>query len=194
MSSWNAYWSNTPTAAYWTQDQRMPNVDIIYNYFRVKKKWEIAPLAAMVGNMEYESYLNPAQWELGIPIESTGGFGLVQWTPYTKFSNWAGASWRTDYDLQLERIQYELENGIQWIPVTPYNFSFEDFSKMTINDMSVADLTKAFEYCYERGTWDNQRIVAAQFWYQYLKKKDLLRLIIKIKLGEKKQVEGVYLK
>lgn len=193
MSSWLAYWSNGNTAAGWTKDQRKRNVDIIYAYFK-QCGWNIAPLAAMLGNMEYESWLNPAQWETGIPIETTGGFGLVQWTPYTKFSTWAGGNWRMDYDLQLERIQYELNNGLQWIATSPYNFSFYDFSQMTINDMSIADLTRAFEYCYERGTWNNQRIVNAEYWYQYLRKKELFSLLVKIKLTQRKRVEGVYTK
>lgn len=192
MSNWLAYWTNGSSAAGWTKDQRSQNVDIMYSYFK-SQGWGIAPLAAMLGNMEYESWLNPAQWETGIPIQTTGGFGLVQWTPYTKFSTWAGGAWQSDYDLQMERIQYELQNGLQWIATAAYPFSFYDFSKMTIQDMSIEDLTKAFEYCYERGTWNNQRVVNAEYWYKYLKKKELRSLLIKIKATDKKQVKGVYI-
>lgn len=193
MSNWLAQWTNGSTPGSWTKEMRAQNVDIIYSYFK-SAGWDIAPLAAMLGNMEYESWLNPAQWETGIPIETTGGFGLVQWTPYTKYSTWAGGTWRDDYDLQLDRIQYELQNGLQWIPTATYNFSFYDFSQMTIRDMTIEDLTRAFEFCYERGTWNNQRVVNAEYWYKYLKKKELFSLLIKIKLTDKKRVEGVFIK
>ena len=191
MSNWLAIYTNSNTAAGWTKQARSHNVDILYKYFK-RQGWNIAPLAAMLGNMEYESYLNPGQWEHGIAIETTGGFGLVQWTPYTKFSNWAGVNWRTDYDLQMQRIQYELENGLQWIPTTVYNFSFYDFSRKKKSQMSIADLTRAFEYCYERGTWDNQRIVNAEYWYKYLKKKELL-FLIELDSASKKRVKGAYI-
>lgn len=193
MSNWNAIYTNAPTAGSWTKKYKENNVKILYKYFK-KQGWNIAPLAAMLGNMEYESYLNPGQWETGIAIETTGGFGLVQWTPYTNFSNWAGANWRTDYDLQMARIQYELENNIQWIATATYNFSFAEFSKKKISQMSIADLTRAFEYCYERGTWNNQRIVNAEYWYKVLKRWEIQRLIIYFANDEENRVKGVFLK
>lgn len=176
MSNWLSLWSNGNTAAGWTKKMREKNVRNLYNYFR-KHGWNIAPLAAMIGNMEFESYLNPAQWEVGYAIYQ-GGFGLVQWTPYTNYSSWAGADWETNYDKQMERIQYELENGLQWIPTSVYPFSFREFSKKKKSQMSIAELTRAFEYCYERGTWNNQRIVNAEYWYKVLKRWETQRIII----------------
>lgn len=188
MSSWNALYTNSTAAGSWTDDMRKNNVKIMWKYFR-RQGWNIAAQAAMFGNMQYESYLNPGQWETNYAPETTGGFGLVQWTPYTKFSNWAGANWRTDYDLQLQRIQYELDNGLQWIATGTYNFSFYDFSRMSINDHSIAYLTQAFEYCYERGTWNNQRIVYAEYWYKYLKHlQTVFYIIISHKNPDKKGV------
>ena len=35
------------------------------------------------GNMEAESGITPGKWE--VPEEDSKGFGLVQWTPATKF-------------------------------------------------------------------------------------------------------------
>jgi len=190
MSNWNAIYTNSMTAASWTKKYRSHNVDIMYKYFK-RQGWNIAALAAMLGNMEYESYLNPGQWESGISVETSGGFGLVQWTPYTKFSNWAGSDWRTNYDKQMQRIQYELENGLQWIPTSTYNFSFREFSKMDRSQHSIEYLTRAFEYCYERGTWNQQRVVNAEYWYKYLKHKQLI-FLIEITNGKDKRVKGVY--
>lgn len=192
MSNWLAVNTNTNTAAGWTKKQRAKNVDILYKYFK-RQGWNIAPLAAMLGNMEYESWLNPGQWETAFPMYQ-GGFGLVQWTPYTNYSSWAGADWETNYDKQMQRIQYELENGLQWIPTATYNFSFRDFSKFKISDHNIEYLTKAFEYCYEGGTWNNQRVTNAEYWYKYLKKKELLFLIMFYAKDQKERVKGVYFK
>lgn len=189
MSDWLAVYTNGSAAASWTKKARSHNVDIMYKYFR-RQGWNIAALAAMLGNIEYESWLNPGQWETNYPIEGSGGFGLVQWTPYTKFSQWAGSDWKTNYDKQMHRIQYELENGIQWIPTATYNFSFADFSKMSRSQYSIEYLTRAFEFCYERGTWNQQRVINAEYWYKYLKHKQLIFLIELT--GHKKLVKGVY--
>ena len=193
MSNWLAIDTNTSAAGGWTNDQRKQNVDIMYKYFRRKKHWSIESIAAMLGNMQYESWLNPGQWETGFP-KYQGGFGLVQWTPYTNFSSWAGPDWETDYDLQMERIQYEMENGLQWIPTATYNFSFQQFTKMKKSDHDIEYLTKAFEYCYERGTWSNQRVTYAEYWYKYLKKKELLFFLIITSGGRTGRVKGVYTK
>ena len=117
--------------------------------------------------MELESYINPAQWETQYPIYGAGGFGLVQWTPWTNFSEWAGSGWETNYNKQLQRIQYELDNGLQWIPVAQDGYmSFYDFTQST---MDPGDLAMIFERGYERGTpAEAQRRANAAKWYEYL--------------------------
>lgn len=170
MSSWKALWTTGTAAASWSRSEKAHNVDNIYNFFR-RRGWTIEAMAGMLGNIEYESYINPGQWETGHAIYK-GGFGLVQWTPYTKYSDWAGSDWSTNWNKQLERIQYELENEIQWISTNTYNFSFREYSKMKNSDMEY--MAKAFEYCYERGTWNNARVENARYWYKYLKRKRLM--------------------
>ena len=39
---------------------------------------------------------------------------------------------------------------------------------MTIDNYSVEWATRAWFYNYERGTWDNGRVTAAQYWYSTL--------------------------
>ena len=74
--------------------------------------------AGFVGNMWTESQMNPAQWQSDTPF--SGGYGLVQWTPYTKYSDWAGPDWQANGPLEMQRIQYERENGIQFTPSPEY--------------------------------------------------------------------------
>ena len=145
---------------------KQQNVTMIANYFRAHG-WTDNAIAALCGNMEIESYLNPGQFELNKNYNPEFGFGLVQWTPYTKFTTWAGSDWRTNYDKQVQRIQYEMDHGLQWIPVSAYNYmTFYQFSRST---QTPEYLVMAFEYSYERGTpFTSQREAAARKWYEYL--------------------------
>lgn len=43
----------------------------------------------MLGNMETESTINPGIWQSLNSGNASGGFGLTQWTPATKYINWA---------------------------------------------------------------------------------------------------------
>ena len=177
MHIWLSYYGNGYTAAGWTRTQREQNVDIIASYF-YSKGWTIEAIAAMLGNIEAESYINPAQWEHSYPVEQTpavGGYGLVQWTPWTKYSNWCGADWKTDYDRELERIFYEYEadidspNSVQWISTQTYPLSFYQFSQATIAQYTIEWLALCFFKDYERGVGgETARQNNALYWYQYL--------------------------
>lgn len=153
-----------------TEAQKQNNVNIIASYFRARG-WTDNAIAALCGNMEIESYLNPAQSELGSGLYDTSyGFGLVQWTGASRidFVSWAGVDWETDYNKQLERIIYEMNGGyVQWIPVAAYGYmSFVQFSQSTATPEYLA---MAFEYSYERGTpLQADREAAARKWYNYL--------------------------
>lgn len=161
-------WYAIDTASYpnITEAQKQNNVNIIATYFR-GLGWTDNAIAALCGNMEIESLLNPAQFEIGGNYGSNYGFGLVQWTPRTKFSNWAGTDWRTNYNKQLQRIKWELDNNDQWIPVASYGYmTFYQFTQSTATPEYLA---MAFEYSYERGTpMTSQRETAARKWYTYL--------------------------
>lgn len=171
MAEWLAVWSNGNQAQNWTQEQRAQNVRIIASYLN-RQGWTYNAIAAIVGNMQAESYLNPAQWELGRTIESYDesniGFGLVQWTPWWKYANWAGSDWRTNYDKQLGRLMFELEQGegYQWITTQYYPLSFEEFTHSTLDPETLA---LAFFKNYERGIGgESARQANARTWYDYL--------------------------
>lgn len=92
--------------------------------------------------------------------------GLVQWTPYTKYTEWVSGDPST-MDNNLSRIIYEIENNLQWIPTQTYNFSFEEFSK---SELSPYELGLAFLSNYERPADPNQpqRGTQAEFWFEFL--------------------------
>lgn len=96
--------------------------------------------------------------------------GLVQWTPYTKYTDWIvnqGFSDPSEMDANLHRIIYEVENNIQWIGTTTYNYSFYEFTQS--NDTPY-NLALAFLANYERPLNLNQpeRGTQAEYWYEYL--------------------------
>ena len=177
-------WTNqNPFNVGYTSADQLQNAREIYGYFD-REGWTLNAISGMLGNMNDESYINPAQWQMGHTIEDPSvpndtGFGLVQWTPWynypvAPFGSWsAGSSWRIDYIKQLDRIQYELEydelhpNQGQWIKTAQAgNLSFKEFSESTA---TPADLAYYFFFGYERGvSWDSHRQLAANYWYAEL--------------------------
>lgn len=166
-------WNNGQALQALTQEQREQNAREIWGFFQ-QRGWTLEAVSGMLGNIHYESGINPAQWQTGHTIEDPAypndtGFGLVQWTPWQNYANWAtdaGYNWRTDYTAQLRRIQWELDNGEQWIPVSGYgSMTFEQFTQSTQTPEYLAEV---FEYSYERGTWAADRSTYARQWYDYL--------------------------
>lgn len=70
-------------------------------------------------------------------------------------------------DANLYRIIYEVENNIQWIATSTYNYSFYEFTQSTDTPYNLA---LAFLANYERPADPNQpsRGTQAEYWYEYL--------------------------
>ena len=173
------YWGNDYNSSNsLTQDQMEINALYIYSYLK-HEGWTDNSIAALLGNMQSESELNPGRWQSDrVGGDTSGhGYGLVQWTPYTKYTDWCSSNGYGDpseMDSNLARIRYEVENNIQWIATSIYNMTFEDFTKSN-NAPSV--LAKAFMLCYERpadqsSSKQNQRGKQADSWYTYLTGKE----------------------
>lgn len=144
------------------------NARYIWNYLGAQG-WSLNAVAGMLGNMQTESTINPGIWESLDSGNTSGGFGLVQWTPATKLISWAN-SMKLDYqdmDTQLERIEYELANGIQYYPTPSYPETFKEFKSSTKDPYYLG---MAFLANYERPAVSNQpkRGQQAQAWYEFL--------------------------
>ena len=124
---------------------------MVVNHF-VGTDWSKASLSAMCGNMRHESSINPDMYEYGYDWSSDRGYGLVQWTPRSKYWDWAvsrGLEPRNG-DSMLARIDYEVDNNIQWIPRDSYNdMTFSQF-RQNSGGWTVDYLTEAFTWGYER--------------------------------------------
>lgn len=119
--------------------------------------------------MESESTINPGIWQSLKYGNYTGGYGLVQWTPATNYTDWAEANGYsiTDGDAQLKWIDEETVKTGQWIKTDTYNFSFNEFK---VSTKSPEYLASAFLKNFERAgvEVEENRRTQARAWYSFL--------------------------
>ena len=158
--------------------------------------------AAVMGNMQGESGINPGIWEnLGNPVPrgtdengdtiwATGeelGYGLVQWTPGSKYLDWVrGMGVEGNYNYQPYRLYWEMENKQQWIPTTAFPLSFADF---WVSNMPIEYLTNAFIRNYERpASVDHpDRIQYAQHWLDSVVKRTMRTSVRNLLIAKRKE-------
>lgn len=152
-----------------TSDQQN-NAICCWNWFGTNG-WTLNAVAAMLGNMQTESTINPGIWE-SLTVDTSRGFGLVQWTPATKIIEWAPTTYQQG-NTQCARIDYETTQGsLQWFsnsaaPITSPPITFAEFKVSTLD---VATLANYFLWYYEHPANVNQpnRATQAETWYSYL--------------------------
>lgn len=133
-------------------EESLQNAQLVINHFS-NTEWTKESLSAMLGNMRHESSVNPNMYEYGYDWNEDRGFGLVQWTPRSKYWDWAVANNLPPEsgNSQLARIDYEVDNNIQWIAKdSVFNrLTFKEF-RTNSRGLSVDQLTEAFTWGYER--------------------------------------------
>src|SRR5699024_9643886 len=137
--------------AWLTEAESLENAQLVADHFS-GSDWSKEAISALCGNMREESSINPNMYEYGYDWAEDRGFGLVQWTPRSKHWGWATNNNLAPRhgDSQLARIDYEVDNNIQWIPISDYNnMTFAEF-RQNAGSWSVDYLTEAFTWCYER--------------------------------------------
>lgn len=153
---------------YLTLEEMKVNAQYILNWF-TSRGWSKHAVCGMLGNMQSESTINPGIWEGLQEGNLNVGFGLVQWTPASKYIDWAVANGYsiTDINGQCQRIIYELENGLQYYPTSQYPMTFREFS---VSTQSPEYLAQVFLVNYERPLNPNQpqRSTQARYWFDLL--------------------------
>ena len=154
---------------YTTREQRTLNAKYAF-YFMQKYLggWTVESIAAMCGNWESESGINPGIWENLDYGNLNTGYGLVQWTPASKLIDWANEEqldWM-DMATNLMRIEYELQNNLQWESSYLYPMTFNQFKHSHIAPFRLAG---AFCINYENATSPDlhERGTQANNWYRY---------------------------
>ncbi len=156
---------------YLSENEMQNNALIITDYL-LTKKWSHNAIAALLGNMESESTINPGIWQSLDSSNTSGGFGLVQWTPSTNYTQWAldnGYAIDDGYG-QLKWIDEETVSFGQWIKTDDYMFSFALFKTSTEEPEYLAS---AFLKNFERAgvEVEEQRRTNARKWYNFIKGK-----------------------
>ncbi len=127
------------------------------------KGWTQESVAALLGNMQSESGIIADRWESDNVGNLSGGYGLVQWTPATKYIDWAKANGLTYQEVssQCKRLEWEVANGQQFYHPS---MTFAQFTKSTQTPEALADI---FIRYYERPANPNQpaRQTQARYWY-----------------------------
>lgn len=165
---------------YLSRAQMASNVQEIWNILGANG-WTRNAVAALCGNMEAESTINPGIWESLTPTTTPDinvGYGLVQWTPWNKYAYWAGSGWENNGPRECDRILYEVANNIQWfengsastigLPYYP-PITFAQFAQSTL---PISTLSDYFITYYEHpgsltATYQLRRSNTA-YWYDYL--------------------------
>lgn len=148
-------------------------------------------ICAVLGNIGYESGYNPWMWQdawfdpskilastdtYEIYHRTGHAYGLFQFDEAGQYIGNAQAQQQQGFGPNYSDIPGNQNDGTAqiyymnflsngYLPTTSYPLSFSDFKASTA---SVAYLTEAWMYNYERGTWNNQRLVNAQYWYNRL--------------------------
>lgn len=156
------------------EEEALNNCRVFWSYFKAKG-WSLNAVCGILGNAWYESTVNPNRWQGDDPWHQPPdrwGFGLVQWTPYTKIISWleqqVGLNDVSKFgQAECDRIQWELENNQQWIATSAYPESFREYSVTTKDPYTCAI---EFLANYERPFDPNQpeRGTKAQELYDYL--------------------------
>ena len=127
-------------------------------------------ISGMLGNMQYESSINPGRWQGDVVGDYSAGFGLVQWTPATNYTDWATANGYqiTDPYGQEEWIDTLTGQG-QWGETSSYPISWDTYRT---SSESPEYLASAFLYNFERpadpSATEAGRREAARYYYEKL--------------------------
>lgn len=161
--SWHSAW----TTSYWalgsyTSQNVQENAAEVYNTLWAAG-WTHNAICAVIGNLIHESSgCNPGQFEGGYNYSWSRGFGIAQWTPGTKVSNYIGSQQQGVVDDGAAQVQFLLSDTSQWSNIflnpdgtsqyynksgLPYITSMAQFSQ---SNADVYQLTTVWAICWER--------------------------------------------
>lgn len=175
-SSWLELWRYETGAAsewikgnrYLTTGEMQNNAQIIFTEL-LSKGWTVEAISGMIGNMQVESSVNPGIWQdLNPSHPQPWGYGLVQWTPSTNYTDWASLNGYDNDDGygQLKWIDEQTIPFGQWIPTSEYPETFTQFKTSTNSPEYLADaFLKNFERPYNLN--QPERGVNARYWYNW---------------------------
>lgn len=185
-------WHNKIIGAYAREStEALDNAKMAYNILSARG-WSLLAFCGFWGNVGSESGWNPWRWQSDNVLASTDtyyienktghAYGLPQWDPASKyiyggaaysgyqpsFSNSAGG--QNEGTAQIMFLDDTAVSSGQYFPNPNYNYqvTYEQYKAMTLDNYTYEFATRAWFYNYERGTWDYQRVVSCQYFYEAL--------------------------
>lgn len=159
-------WPNTASSS---NAYQIDNATEMWNFFRTNGYSEQAT-AAIIGNAQWESCLNPAQWQYGGYVGNLDdGYGLFQWDPASRYINTFCGTYGYDPKeghYQCAWVQTQTIGGLdgdQWYGVV----NPTGWGEFKVSTQSPATLAYAFCRNWERGGWASERATNAEYWYNY---------------------------
>ena len=180
-------WNTKATGAYARLSQEAyDNALTIYSIL-YSLGWTLEATCGVLGNIESESGYNPWRWQSDVVLpyqdpridyQNAHAYGLCQWDPAAKYINGGTAyagygpnysdrpGWINDGSAQLMYLN-DYADYYQYpsYPGSYYYIPYAQYKTATISDYSIEFLTKTWFWSFERGTWDDGRTAAAQYWY-----------------------------
>lgn len=150
-------------------DDMTANAYMVFSYFSALGFTDAA-IAGLLGNFQQESTINPGLWQNLTP--GTGGYGLMQSTPASKYFNYASAhnidtnEPDENGDGQCAYVNDGPALG-EWLPGSGYSYTWAEFAKLK----DYREATRAFLYQYERAgdAALANRLAYAEHWYNQIK-------------------------
>lgn len=158
---WIVEWTNSSTGWSISSNESLGNAKEAYAYL-TSHGYTANAAIGVVANLRAESYVNPGQWQIGYSIYGSGaGFGLGQWTPWTKVRDALGSQDKEVMSDGNAQMNYLVSNKGQWghghISSTGYSAYYgvqsiyfsgmDDYAKSTA---SPEDLAVAWAIQWER--------------------------------------------
>lgn len=184
-------WHNKATGAYSRESTEAYDNALMAWGILSRRGWGLLAFCGFWGNVGSESGWNPWRWQSDIVlpvndprIESQNGhaYGLAQWDPAAKYitggrnysgyapnySNQSGGT--NDGSAQVNFLDTTAVSSGQYFPNPNYNYqiSYDNYKLITYPQYSFDYAARAWFHNYERGTWDNQRTVSCQYFYNKL--------------------------
>ena len=153
---------------YLSQQEMENNAIIVRNFFN-DRGYTLEAICGILGNMQQESTINPALWQNLDYGNVRLGFGLVQWTPSTKYTDWADAHGyaHDDGDWQLVWIHDETAPSGEWIPTSLYPMTWSEF---IVSKQTPEYLASVYLKNFERAGNEQEQLRRqyARNWYEFL--------------------------
>ena len=184
-------WNSKSTGAYARESQEAYDNALMAWSILNSRGWTLLAFCGFWGNVGSESGWNPWRWQSDIVlpegdprIEYQNGhtYGLVQWDPASKYIS-GGRSYNGygpnysdrpgDQDEGNAQVYFMDDTAVssgQYFPNPNYNYqvTYDQYKAMTLDNYTFEYATRAWFYNYERGTWDNQRVVSCEYFYNVL--------------------------